>query len=315
MVADSQAVELRTPTPANPRFSRLWARLPLLVRAVLVGSVVLTAGGMFTGPLLFANIKFWPAVPWSVPLLAIYMWVFWQYLRGRWWPRSTSDARRRGLRANPLSAAAWRWALSAGSLGLIGVFALHWVVGRLMPLKFAVPSILQTLPSFTLISILLMLSVIAGIVEEAAFRGFMQGPIETRHGVVTAITVVSIVFGAAHLTDSQPGMTIARMFFIVLASVFYGLMVHLTNSILPGLVLHATGDAIGIVWIWWLAQRPDRPVSPRGFASASADPQFWTNCTIALVFGAASVWAFRRLALITRTSTQPATPSEASAST
>ena len=273
----------------------------MLVRAILVGSLVLTTGGMFTGPLLYANIQFWPDVPWSVPFLAIYMWVFWQYLGGRWWPRSTSEARRRGLRANPMSAAAWRWALAAGYLGLIGVFALHWVIGRLTPLGLGMPSILQELPSFTLISILLMLSTVAGIVEEAAFRGFMQGPIEARHGVVAAITVVSIVFGAAHLTDSQQGMTAARMFFIVLASVFYGIMVHLTNSILPGLVLHATGDAIGIVWIWWLAGRPDRPASPRGFASASADPQFWTNCVIALVFGAASVWAFRRLAVVART--------------
>ena len=301
MVDGSHAVDMRPHTPMNPLIPRLWARIPLLVRAVLIGSLVLTAGGMFTGPLLFANIKFWPAVPWSVPLLAIYMWVFWQYVGGRWWPQSTSEARRRGLRANPLSAAAWRWALLAGYLALIGVFALHWVVGRLTPLEFAVPSLLQELPAFTLISILLMASAIAGIVEEAAFRGFMQGPIEARHGLVAAITVVSIVFGAAHLTDWQPGMTAARMFFIVLASVFYGIMVHLTNSILPGVVLHATGDAIGIVWIWWLAGRPDRPAPPRGFASASADPQFWTNCVIALLFGAASVWAFRRLAAITST--------------
>jgi len=40
-----------------------------------------------------------PAVPWSVPLLAVYMWFFWQYLQGRWWPRSTNQARRRYLRA------------------------------------------------------------------------------------------------------------------------------------------------------------------------------------------------------------------------
>ena len=281
-------------------FSRFWARLPVVVRAFLLGCLVLTVGGMLTGPLLFANIKFWPAVPWSVPLLAMYMWFFWQYLSGRWWPRSTADARKLGLRANPLSSRAWLWALTAGYLAMAGSYALHWVVGRLTPLNFAVPAVLQQLPAFTLISILLMASVIAGIVEEAAFRGFMQGPIERRHGVVAAITVVSIVFGSAHLTDWQPSMTVARMFFIVLASVLYGVLVHLTNSILPGLVLHATGDAIGIVWIWLLSQRPTVQ-SPSGFAGASADPQFWTNCLIAAVFGVAAVWAFRRLAKVTGT--------------
>ena len=166
-------------------------------------------------------------------------------------------------------------------------------VGRLTPLKIAIPEILRQLPSFTLISILLMVSVIAGIVEEAAFRGFMQGPIEKRHGVVTAIAIVSILFGVAHLTDWNPSMTAARMFFIVLASILYGIMVHLTNSILPGLVLHATGNAIGIVWIWLLSKRPNA-------AASSVDAQFWAYCVIALVFGVAAVWAFRRLAIVTQ---------------
>lgn len=90
-------------------------------------------------------------------------------------------------------------------------------------------------------------------------------------------------------------MTLARMFFIVLASVVYGILVRLTNSILPGIVLHATGDAIGIVWIWWLGRRPGAD-GERGFAAASADPWFWANCLIAVALGIAAVWAFRRLA-------------------
>ena len=276
-----------------------WARIPVVIRAVLVGALVLTVGGILTGPLLYANVKIWPEVPWSVPLLAGYMWFFWQYLSGRWWPRSTADARRKGLRANPLPASVWRWALISGYLAMASNYALHWVVGRLTPLNFTLPEVLTKLPPFTLMSVLLMLSAMAGIVEEAAFRGYMQGPIEKRHGIVAAIAVVSIVFGSAHLTDWQPSMNAARMFFILLASVLYGILVHLTNSILPGLILHATGDAIGVVWIWWLAKRP-RVVSEPGFASASADPQFWMNCVIALAFGIAAVWAFRRLAIAGR---------------
>ncbi|HEV7241606.1 MAG TPA: type II CAAX endopeptidase family protein [Thermoanaerobaculia bacterium] len=279
--------------------SRIWNRVPIVVRAVLSGFLVLTVGGILTGPLLFANIKFSPDVPWSVPLLAAYMWFFWQYLRGRWWPRSTADARRRGLRANPLSSRTWLWAMTTGSLSLVGIFALHVVVGRLTPLNITIPPLLRDLPSFTLISVLLMVSVIAGIVEEAAFRGFMQGPIEKRHGVVAAIAVVSVVFGIAHLTDWQPSMTAARMGFIVLAAIFYGIMVHVTNSILPGLILHAAGNAIGTVWIWLLSRGPQsKEVFQRGFAAASADPQFWVNCAVVLVFGIAAVWAFRRLAVV-----------------
>lgn len=278
--------------------ARFWRRLPVVVRAVLVGSVVLTAGGLLTGPLIFANLRLWPEVPWSVPLLAAYLWLSWQYLRGRWWPRTTAEARRQGLRANRLSPRMCRWALAAGYLALVSVFALQWVVGRVVPLRYAVPELLQELPFFTLLSILFMLSAVAGVVEEAAFRGFMQGPIERRHGVTVAILVVSLVFGLAHLTDWQPGMTLARMFFIVLAAVVYGILVHLVDSILPGIVLHATGDAIGISWIWWLRTHSHSSASEPGFAVALTEPSFWVAVVVAVGFGGAAVWAFRRLAVV-----------------
>ena len=188
----------------------------------------------------------------------------------------------------------------AGYLAMASSFALHWVVGRVAPLHYVIPDLLQQFPFFTLLSILLMLSVIAGIVEEAAFRGYMQGPIERRHGLAVAIVVVSIVFGLAHLTDLQPSMTIARMFFIVVASVLYGVLVHLTDSIRPGVVLHATGDAIGIVWIWWLTRHPGSGPSQHGLSSALNDTGFWMNGLLSVVFGVAAVWAFRRLARVAR---------------
>jgi len=277
---------------------RMWRRLPVLVRAVIVGCLVVTAGGVLTGPLIYANLKLFPAVPWSVPVLVGYMWVFWQYLRGRWWPRSTAEARRQGLRARRLSLRAWCWALTAGYLAMVSGFALQWVVGRLALLQYGIPDVLQELPFFTLLSILFMVSAMAGIVEEAAFRGYMQGLIEKRHGPTLAIVVVSFVFGLGHLTDWQPSMTVARMFFIVTASVVYGILAHLVDSILPGLVLHATGDAVGISWIWWLSAHPRSGSSQRGLASALKDPSFLVTGVVTIVFGLASVWAFRRLASV-----------------
>ena len=271
-------------------------RVPIVVRAIVVGSTVLIAGGILTTPLIYANLKFWPSVPWSVALLAGYMWFFWQYLQGRWWPRSTSEWRRQGLRARPVSRRAWRWALLAGYLGMFSVFALHRVVGRLTPLGFDVPDLLHQFPLHTLVAILLMVSVMAGIVEEAAFRGYMQGPIERRHGIVVSIVIVSMVFGAAHLSDWQPSMTIARMFFIVLASVVYGILAYLVNSILPGIVLHATGDMIGIGLIWWFSNHPAPGPAQVGLADAVRDSTMVAMLAIAVVFGIASAWSFRRLA-------------------
>ncbi len=271
----------------------------MIVRAVIAGCVVLIVGGALTSPLLYANLKLWPTVPWSVPLLAGYLWLFWHYLQGRWWPRSTSTSRREGLRARRVSRRAWTWALIAGYLGMVSSFALHRVAARLTPLHYDIPDILQPFSPVALISVLVMLSVMAGVVEEAAFRGYMQGPIEKRHGIVTAIVVVSVVFGAAHLTDWQPDMTVARMFFIVLASVVYGILVHLVDSILPGIVLHATGDAIGIGLIWWFSRDPASASAPAG-STAWQDPSFRVSLAVATVFAIAAVWAFRKLARVTR---------------
>ena len=275
-----------------------WGRLPVVLRAVVAGSVVLIAGGILTTPLIYANLKLWPSVPWSVLGLAIYMGLFWRYLGGRWGPRWTSDARRQSLRARRLSRRVWWWAMLAGYLAMVSNFALHRVVARLTPLRFDVPDVLQQFPPVTLVAILLMVSAIAGIVEEAAFRGYMQGPIEKRHGVVMGIAVASVVFGAAHLTDWQPSMTIARMFFIVLASAVYGILAHLVNSIRPGIVLHATGDAIGIGLIWWFSTHPSSAARDPGLAAALAEPTFLINLGVAVAFGIAAVWAFRRLAFV-----------------
>lgn len=283
-------------TLVTTRLANLWRRIPVAVRAVIVGCTVLSAGGIITGPLVLANLRLWPQIPWSVPLLAVYLWLFWQYLQGRGWPRSTSGARRQGLRAYRLSPRVWRWAMLAGYLAMASSFALHGVVGRLAPLRYGVPEVLNPFPPVTLLCVLFAISAKAGIVEEAAFRGYMQGPIEKRHGIVVAIVVVSLVFGLGHLTDSQPGMTVSRMFFIVTASVVYGILVHLVDSILPGLVLHATGDAIGICWIWWLSTHPGSGYSQLGFADALRDRGFLVNGVVTIVFGVAAVWAFRRLA-------------------
>jgi hypothetical protein len=45
----------------------------------------------------------------------------WQYLNGKWWPRSTSAARRRYLRANPVSGQVFAAALLAGVLSIVAL--------------------------------------------------------------------------------------------------------------------------------------------------------------------------------------------------
>jgi hypothetical protein len=58
--------------------------------------------------LLSANINHQSELPWAVPLMAIYLWLYWRYLvQGAGWPASTAEARRNKARANALPHEAW----------------------------------------------------------------------------------------------------------------------------------------------------------------------------------------------------------------
>ena len=70
--------------------------------AVTLGFVCLVVGGAVSGALMFANLKLAPALPLFLPATLFWLWLFWRYLRGDGWPRSTSDWRRDLLRAHAL---------------------------------------------------------------------------------------------------------------------------------------------------------------------------------------------------------------------
>lgn len=283
-----------------------WRQLPAIVRAVIVGSLLALIGHQPPGMFYGANMKLWPNIPWSLLAVIVYLWFFWQWVQGRWWPASTSESRRRDLRGGPLSAEVWRWSLIAGGLWMSSVGALHFVLARFETPRFEGFYRLFALNIHPLIltAVLLELSAVAGIVEEAAFRGYMQTPIERRYGPAVAIIVVGVVFVLFHFADSNVPMSVTRVFFIFAAAVNYGMLTHLTGSIRPGIVLHATGDAagVGLLWWIWMLAGPVRSSRPLGFAAASHDLLFWLYCAEALVLGAAAVWAFLKLA---RTGGQP----------
>lgn len=113
-------------------------------------------------------------------LTALYLWLFWQYLKGAGPPESTAESRRTSLRANRVSGCVWVWSLLAGGLGIVAlVFALRVANRMVVRPQQQLPD-LTRVPEFAILSLLLMAAPVAGIVEEAAFRGYMQGPIE-RH--------------------------------------------------------------------------------------------------------------------------------------
>src|SRR5262245_7201669 len=284
----------------------LWDRLPVVVRALLAGSVVAAVGTVPWALLVSQNVKHWPTVPWAVPPTLVYLWLFWRYVQGGGWPGSTSDARRTSCRANPLSEEVWGAALFAGVIGLVALMLFLTVVNRMVRLPSQPTDDLKQVPVLTMALCLLTSAAVAGIVEESAFRGYMQGPIERRHGPVAAILVTGCLFGFAHFT--HPEVTLILIPYYLAVAAIYGTLAYLTNSILPSLVLHAAGNVLSAMGSF-LGGRAEwqAPSSPTPLIwESGADGSFWISCAASLLVSAAAVRAYASLARVAGSAPRPA---------
>jgi membrane protease YdiL (CAAX protease family) len=114
----------------------------------------------------------------------------------------------------------------------------------------------------------------AGICEETGFRGYMQRPIEVRHGAPVAILISSVLFTALHLTKGWA--TLGMVPIILGAGVLLGLLAWSSRSLIPGMLGHVLMD-IGLFAYWWTGVAGDftaRPISETG-----VDRQFLIACT------------------------------------
>jgi hypothetical protein len=129
-------------TDADDKRSRSGARgssgsILAAVRTVLLGFLVLMVGGSLSAALMFANLKLAPTIPLFFPATVHWLWLFWRYVRGDGWPRSTSDRRRDCLRGRMPSPRVWVWAPVAGGLALTAVMGIAFMTYRFAALPDA----------------------------------------------------------------------------------------------------------------------------------------------------------------------------------
>jgi membrane protease YdiL (CAAX protease family) len=282
----------------------LWRRLPIIVRAVIAGLTVAVTGTLPWAFLAGWNLRVIPGVPWAILPMALYLWLYWQYLNGAGWPRTSAEGRRTSLRANGLSGDIWGLSLVAGTIGLTALLPLLGIMSRLvrLPAESQPINVPSHMPFITVFLLLVMASIVAGVVEEAAFRGYMQGPIERQHGPIMAILVNGTLFGFAHY-HHHPASVLAMLPFYISVAAVYGGLAYATNSILPGLVLHAGGDVFSLTRLWTTGQ-PEWQVSvtpPALIWETGADAAFLGYVTAFILLGAGAVWAYSALASAART--------------
>lgn len=279
--------------------------MAITLQAVLIGMLIVIAGTIPRNLIFAANLRYFTGVPWAVPLTALYLWFFWRYLHGAGRPASTALARRTSLRANRVPANVWKWALLAGGLGIVALVLALRVANRLVVLPQQQLPDLTQVPAVTVLSLLLMAAPVAGIIEEAAFRGYMQGPIERRYGLAVAILITGTMFAVAHLD-----FTLLLWPYYVAVATIYGTVTYLTNSILPAVVLHTGGNVYSNVDLWLHGQAEwQASAGPASLIwGTGADASFWFSSLALLIVAAVTVWAYVKLARVARTCFAAAEP-------
>ncbi len=88
-----------------------------------------------------------------------------------------------------------------------------------------------------------VVSLLAGVSEEAFFRGFLQGGLALRWGTGPALVVASLAFGFAHCVNAAYA-AVATVIGLALGGLWLG-----TGNLLTPIVTHAAYDFVALVWL------------------------------------------------------------------
>jgi len=262
-------------------------RIVTIAWAGTLGLLIIFFGAGVWAALVAANLSSSPAVPWAVPAMALVLWLMWQYLGGKGWPRSTSQARRLYLRANRVPAPVFGWAALAGTLSVVAFAGLWIVMFRLIKIPGNALPDFSRYPLLTIVLMILMGSVAAPLIEEPAFRGYCQVILERRFSGPVAVLISSALFALAH--GPTQGFLWPKLLFYFLVGVVFGATAYLTNSILPAIPGHMIGLMIFFTLVW------PHDAARRLVWDGGPDTWFWLHVTQSIAFAALAVWAFVRL--------------------
>lgn len=218
-----------------------WNALPLVLRAIIVGLLIVELGSTLSVIPLVGNLKFHPEIPWALPATLAILAIYRAWLAGWGPPASTREARRINARAGSVSGAMWSAAFPAIVFGVIMLVLVRLAFPYVAPV--APPAVKINLDAYPLASVaggLAAIAIGAAVVEELGFRGYMQRTLESRYGLVPALLVTGVMFWVAHLPD----VTVTHLPGQMLASIVFGLLAWFTRSLWPPMVAHALADLV-----------------------------------------------------------------------
>lgn len=230
----------------NPDSPNFWNRIPIVIRAVVIGFLVVLIGIIFWD----LDYTFIP-LPWSLLTMLPILWAFVKYFSGRWVVNGNTNFRKVNFRRVKLSSKEVKLSLLAALLFVL-VFQSSFVITfRLIQFpEIAFKSqykLLDNLPAWLAWSTILIGSLVAGICEETGFRGYMQVPLEKKYGAFWGIIITSAFFFLLHLDKTWAPLIIIHIFF---ASILLGILAYNADSLLPGILAHTIMDIFNFSY-WW----------------------------------------------------------------
>ncbi len=234
--------------PSHSSIVRFWERIPIVVRAIVVGFLVFAIVGSVA---LTVILNLIPA-PWSIVAMAIVLWAYLRYFSGRWWPKATSESRRVCFRATKLPMRVWKWSLIAALLAVVVLQSSVVVLFRII--EFPAEAFTSGIdfadsPIWQIWLFIFMAAAVAGITEEVGFRGYMQVPLEGRYGPAVGITIASIVFVVFHLNQAWAGGG-GILIILFAGGAMWGVIARVSGSLIPAMISHTVLDIINFSY-WW----------------------------------------------------------------
>ena len=256
--------------------------------ATAISLAIVAYGQGLWQPLVIANLKFHPEIPWAPATMGVLLTGLILYLSGRGWPGSTSQTRRRLLRWNAMPLSTFALAIGAGALAMIALSGGWIAVSDLVHIPAGLQPKMGPTPPLTVAAILIVSAMAAPLSEEAAFRGYAQGILEKAWGSpLAAILGSTVLFAAVHVFQGLDPVKLGLYFG---AGLIFALVAYLTNSLYAVMVVHGIGDILGFTVFW--------PHDQQAHAMGFADPMFAPALVAIAVFAPLAFLAFRKLAKV-----------------
>ena len=260
--------------------------------AVAIGSgvAVLLAGEAAWIGMLAAYTKHPTPFPWFVPAMGVVLaagaiWMKWGTL-----PTAGAAARRAGVRLNAVPFKVFALSLAAGWSTFFAGAGAYIAYRMSNGLGGEVPMTLPPGPKAAIAAGLAMAAIVAGTVEEISVRGFMQGRLEKAFGVVPAIAISGLVWALFHTNhsyfDTSPLDVVIWFGIFLTVSAMLGTIAHRTNSVLPGIAVHAGFDSVYFVSAGLLQPR----IAPLAFVESLGTPHGFLVVGAVLALVAAISW-------------------------